>query len=221
MNTSTTAAAATDHMAELVAALEKAGRLRGAAAQAYLRLVALPECEEYRELHERLRLDAEHFFETTVPQCWWDIQDVVEFCEGYVECDEDDFIDNFEDVLWREQECRAGMEHRCLQSEEMVKSLKQMLVESDRILQEYPDAPPQIRHSLEGPFADCVHALLETVEEMRDFFGNVASTMKGIAHLSESHKPQDVLFNWIPTATWLADACRSYGQVFGIEEESD
>ncbi|GMH43626.1 hypothetical protein BSKO_11548 [Bryopsis sp. KO-2023] len=208
-------------MAELVAQLEKAGRSRGAAVKAYLRFVGLPDRDEYRELQQQLRLNGEHFFESTVPECWMDIQDVVEFCEGYVECDEDHFIDNFDDILWREQECRAGMEQRYIQFQEIVKSFKTMLANGGGVLRDCGDPPHEVKHALEGSFTDCLRALIETGEEMGDFFNGVASTMRGIVRLSESEKPQDVLLKWMPTATWLADACRSYDRVFGIEATSD
>lgn len=208
-------------MAELAALLEKAGRSRGAAVKAYLRFVGLPDRDEYRELQQQVRLNGEHFFENIVPQCWMDIQDVVEFCEGYAECDEDHFIDNFEDILWREQECRAGMEQRCIQFDEILKSFKTLLATGGRVLQDCVDPPHDVKLALEGPFTDCLHELIDTVEEMVDFFGGVASTMRGIVRLSESEKPQDVLLKWIPTAVWLADACRSFDRVFGIEATSD
>lgn len=86
--------------------LESAGKSRCAAVKILVRLVRGCQGDESSQIIDPLQLSGELFLETTLVKCGHAVQDVVEFCEGYVECEVDDFEDNFEDVLLREQVCR-------------------------------------------------------------------------------------------------------------------
>lgn len=86
--------------------LENAGKSRRAAVNILMKLVDGYQGDESCQVIDQLQLSGELFLETTLGKCWHDVQDVMEFCEGYVECEANDFEDNFENILLREQACR-------------------------------------------------------------------------------------------------------------------
>lgn len=84
--------------------LEAAGKSRRLAEKCLIQFEGI--CNSSDERMGHLQLTGRDFLHTFLTECWHDVQDVMEFCDGYLECDVNDFEDNFEDILSRENACR-------------------------------------------------------------------------------------------------------------------